>query len=404
MSGELFYQSQDIPDVSSEDRWYDEDGINTEVGAVTSILPPRRVATDRPGRFAEGSHAFGLRIGVNRAQGEAADTPRKIEVHEHNLSVIRLGEHLPVPEKVVGKFTFVPRPPRNKNSSRLVELAQWGNPKSISGRWILGIGIAIVAVVVLPLTLISRINAPNSPRVDLEKNALKVQNQERVEGSQAIEILLGKQTEASRIFRSYLQAVQLDQVTLLTRENDSLKDALRKNWRPRDNLNLRNPSPDPVWTVEEVGGRSCGLLEGTFPDHSAFLAYFINDNGRLLLDWKATGAFGTATFAELEKNEGDSSEIRGEISSAEYYGSVWREAAYQSYRFISSDHETGIWVYARRGGDAEAALSPLLGKGEIIQDAPNAQKVTLCLERGPVGSLSNQWLVREMLHKGWVAP
>jgi hypothetical protein len=169
-------------------------------------------------------------------------------------------------------------------------------------------------------------------------------------------------------------------------------------------MNLRNPSPDPVWTVEEVGGRSCGLLEGTFPDHSAFLAYFINDNGRLLLDWKATGAFGTATFAELEKNEGDGSEIRGEISSAEYYGSVWREAAYQSYRFISSDHETGIWVYARRGGDAEAALSPLLGKGEIIQDAPNAQKVTLCLERGPVGSLSNQWLVREMLHKGWVAP
>jgi len=216
--------------------------------------------------------------------------------------------------------------------------------------------------------------------------------------------MLLKQPEAIQIFRSYVQASHPDEILALLRNGTALRETLHSRWQPPEITKSWSPPADSAWSVFETGGHPCGLLDGDFPDHSKFAAYFTNDGNRLLLDWKATSAFGTASFRLLEKGNGDGSEIRGLLSSAEYYNSVWPEADYQCYRLASHDGENSIWCYARRGERAEEAVGSLFQKGEIIEEAPTSQKVTLRLERGPAGAQPNQWLVGEMLHIDWVAP
>jgi glutamate/tyrosine decarboxylase-like PLP-dependent enzyme len=156
--------------------------------------------------------------------------------------------------------------------------------------------------------------------------------------------------------------------------------------------------------VLELAGQACGLLQGEFPDHSQFSAYFTQTGNHPKLDWKATTAYGTASFKELVQNQGDASEIRGEISKAEFYNAAWPETDYRCYRLISPDGETVIWGYTRRGEATEHAIASLLDKGEIVKEAQNSHKITLRLERGPTAAQANQWLIGEMLHIDWVTP
>jgi hypothetical protein len=145
-------------------------------------------------------------------------------------------------------------------------------------------------------------------------------------------------------------------------------------------------------------------LEGDLPDHRKFAAYFTWQGGRLLMDWKATVAFGTATFEQLAEGKGDASEIRGEIAASDYYSAFWPEAEYRSYRLTSPDQESSIWCYVRRGDAAEGVVAPLFNRGVIIGESQSSRKITLRLVRGSPESLPNQWLIGEMLHVDWATP
>jgi hypothetical protein len=140
------------------------------------------------------------------------------------------------------------------------------------------------------------------------------------------------------------------------------------------------------------------------PDGSKFAAYFTNDDNRLLLDWKATSSFSTASFEQLSNNQGDASEIRGQISAADFYSATWPEAEYQCYRLVSPDEKTAIWCYARRGSAAANHSTALFQGGEIVQDAQTSRSITLQLERGPSEAQPNQWLIGKVLQIDAVTP
>lgn len=267
-------------------------------------------------------------------------------------------------------------------------------------------GAAVAIVVVLGIMALPKINAPNLPR-KLPGDGMPVfEREEKPKGIDELNKLLTRQPEAIQIFRAYSQAAHPDEVSPLIRDSDALKETLRQHWQPMRLSSQWTPADDSGWIVMELEGHPSALLEMALPNFSQFKAYFIADNGRLMMDWKASTAFGTATFDELKSSEGDASEIRGEISVATFYTSVFSEANFQSLRLTSPDGEAAIWCYAPTGSNAHALIARKLQAGTIIQDQdkPGPAKITVCLERGPDGALPNQWVIKDVLHFDWVSP
>lgn len=406
MNPALLDPNNHVPEVSPDDGWGDAEGIIPEATTgAAHVLPPRRSVVDRSPTAAVAAvenGLTGLRIDSNLTRGQSADSSQRLKVQEISGTIMRLDPLASAPPKVPRQITFHERPVGASGGKKPAdESLQWGLARRRPTHWILGAGAAVAIIVVLGMMVLPAINAPNAARA--VPNA-KPFVEEKIEGIEAMNLMLVKQPEAQRIFRAYATASGVDDIIPLVRDGHPLMALLRANWRPLEISKAWDPAADTRWTVSEFTGRPCGLLQGSFPDHSEFSAYFINDGNPLRLDWKATTGFGTATFEQLEKNSGDPSEIRGEISSAEYYNDIFPEAAYQSYRLISPDGEIVIWCYARRDEAADQVTAPLFHQHDVRGAFQRSQKVTLRLAPAPPGALPNQWLIGELLHLDWLTP
>lgn len=391
-----------VPEDSSAVDRGDSDGSPAETAPPPAVvLPPRRTTKSQSNsRLAEGGN-IGLRIDSNVNRGKTSNTSR-IKVQEIHGSVVRLDQALPSPPKPPRKETFHERPTRHKHSKKSRgEGASWGQVRHHPTFWILGSGAAVIAIVISAMILLPSINKPNAPRPGMQAKVAELMEPKEDESLRG---LLAKQSEATRIFQSYITASHVDEIVPLVRNGTTMTELLAKNWQPSPIPKSWVPAADSSWTVAEHNGYAYGILEGALPDGSKFTAYFSHESDRLQLDWKATVAYGSATFAELVKNQGNPAEIRGEISATDFYTATWPESDYQSYRLLSADKETSIWCYARRGSAAEESITPHIRKYGITGAAHDSRKITLQLERGPEGSLPNQWLIGEMLQFDWVTP
>ena len=391
-----------VPEVSPDDSWGDPELVPREPVSAATVLPARRTLCD-PSPSA--THAAGgLRIEAHPVRVESADTLRRIEVQEITGDVIRLDPEIEAPPKIERQFTFHEKPvsekQQKKNAKKLGTNVKRIHPRG--PRWILAMGVTVTVTVVSSLMMLPAINAPNAPRADAGKMVLNVVEEPKIEGMESLNVLLEQQPEALQIFRSYAQASGIDEITPMVRSGKPLRETLRAHWKPLGLPKSWIPAADSTWDVMSLGGRPFGQLTGDFPDRSKFTAYFTNEDGGLLLDWKATVGFGTASFEQLGTGSGDASEIRGELSNAQYYNAAWPEVDYRSYSLTSPDQETTIWCYVRRGESTEDALGSLFNSGIIIGESKSVQKVTVHLARGPEQSLPNQWLVRELLQIDWV--
>ncbi|MES2660090.1 MAG: hypothetical protein V4689_15820 [Verrucomicrobiota bacterium] len=391
-----------IPEITPDDEWGDSDSHVTEINPSATALPPRRSVTDKASSAVE-TPETGLRIDSKVIREEVSETPRKLQVQEITGSVLRLEQDDSAPARVERVVAFREKPAHLKNGKNpRGEGLEWGRAHRSSPRWILGMALTILILVVLGIAMAPRINAPNAGRKITA--APMIEDEETSEGADQMNQMLERQSEAMQIFRSFSQAVHFDEIVPLVRDGASLKDTLRENWKPMGISNQWAPAEDCSWGVVELGGHPCGLLQGQLPDHSKFTAYFTRESNRLLLDWKATTAYGTATFDQLESGEADGSEIRGEISLTDFYTSSFPEAGYQSFRFISPDEKTTIWCYALRSSLTFGQIARHLQTGEIVQEAPGPKRITLRLDREPDGALPNQWLIGGMLHIDWASP
>ena len=386
------------------------DGLADTAGSppAANVLPPRR---HKPPRAADATASrpdgtpSGLRIASNVLRTVPSESPQRLKVQEITSNVVRLDQMVPPPPKVARQVTFLERPIREKDQSNSSgESSTWGKTHQLSKLWIVGSGAAILIIVVLSMALLHVFNSLNAKKTSGRSTRAQPFIEEKIDGADAIEPMLTKQPEAMQLYRAYITATQVDDVLPLIRDGKALEQTLRNHWHPVGISKQWAPGPNCTWSYKKVANRSCGSLEGKLPDHSPFVAYFTYDDNRLLLDWKATSAFGTATFAELEKNAGDPSEIRGEITLAQFYTSTWPEADYQSFRLTSPDGQDILWCYSRRGEPPEEALAPFFRRDLIIAQTNSSWRINLRLARGPTGTQPNQWLIGEMLHIDWVTP
>ena len=381
----------------------DPEEVRHEPATGATVLPARRTLADHAASALQSE--VGLRIEANSLRLEPENTAQRLEVQEITGDVIRLDPEIEPPPKIERQFTFHERPPQEnpkKNPKRLGI-----NVKRVHRRvphWILAMGLFVVVMVVSSLMMLPSINARNAPRADSGRMILSVVEEKKIEGLEPLTELLEQQPEALRIFRSYAQAAGIDEITPLLRNGQDLQETLRAHWKPLGFPKSWTPGADSSWDVLDLGDQAYGLLAGNLPDGSRFGAYFTKEDGRLLLDWKATVGFGTAFFTELRNGVGDGREIRGELSSSQYYNATCPETDYQCYSLTSPNRETTIWCYARRGETTEEALGLLFNRGIITGESKSVQKATLSLTRGPEGSMPNQWLIQELLHIDWATP
>jgi hypothetical protein len=391
---------QDVPEVSPDGVWEDPQEVRQGNRRNPVSLPARRTSAESGNGRADPE--IGLRIEATLHRSASC---QRIEVTEHGGGVVRLDQAEMAPSKVERLNTFQEKPAAEPSRKTTVAGGRdWGMVFRHPARWILGMGGVVTVLIVAVFLLLPLINSFNAPTKDPNALMLTVEEEEKLEGMEAMDQLLAQLPEAMQIFRAYAQASLVEDVVPLIKNGKSLVDTLSRHWEPLRVPSSWAPAADSAWSVQELSGKPYGVLEGELPDHRMFAAYFTQQDGRLVMDWKATVAFSTASFTKLAEGNGNASEIRGVISVAEYYTTVWQEDQYRSFRLNSPDRETAIWCYARIGSAAEADLASLLNRGAILEEFPSSLKITLHLVRGASESLPNQWLIGEVLQTHWATP
>lgn len=401
MESSLSDPNNHVPEATPEDVWGDPAGLQAGSNGLVTVLPPKRSKLEAPAPAA-GREIEGIRIGETSARFPSDESAGGLEVQEIDGTVVRLAPEEPSAPKMPRHVQFHERPKKTEVDPYRRGEGGWGRAHRHSVRWILGTSVGVAGLVVLALMLLPMINQSNAARPG--DQSLVLDSTDDIKGAEALNAMLSRQPEAEQVFRKYASATIVHDVLPLLREPDAVEPLLRQGeWKPLLPGDWVPPE-DTTWSVFDMNGTPYGVLEGTLPDYSRFAAYFLISEGHLQLDWKATTSHGSATMAELYKGLGNPAEIRAKIAPCGYFNAAFPEADYQSYQFVSSDSETAIWCYTRKGSEADISLSKLFRGGIILENSQEPRKVTLRLERGPAGSFLNQWQVSEVISEDWITP
>lgn len=386
-----------VPEVSPDDAW--DDGECFRAG--TTVLPPKRVRGTESER--QGGDE-GLRIESNIRRVQPDDETTGLVVQEIDGTVVRLDpDAMDAPERVPRQVSFHELPVAADVDTSARNESRWGLGKNQSMRWIVGGGLGVAAVIVVALAMLPSINESNAARPD-EVVRLVIDPQEQVREFDALNAMVARQPEAEKLFGSYANAMIAEDVLPLVRDSRSVAPLIRGSHRPMEVPRGWRPHNGISWVAAGEGMSLYGLLEGSLPDFSPFRAYMVESGGTLLIDWKATTAYSTATFAELVAGTGNPAEIRAFIAPNGFYSTTFPEAEYRSYQLVSADGEDTVWCYTRRGEQIDGRIAGIFREGEILEGLTEPARITVRLARGPDGAAPNQWLIAEMLHKDWLMP
>jgi hypothetical protein len=365
-----------------------------------AVLPLRRMAADSASTTSAADR-IGLRIESQVHRVELSHSTSRIAVQEITGSIPRLDQVIPPPQKVPRQVKFHELPPREEGkTSTSEEGAKWGLEKQRSGSWIIGAGIGVGVIVVLCLILLPLVNSSYASR----KKPAADTPRPSVEIIQQVNPLAGKSSEALNKFLSFVTATTPEEARPHLRDHKELRDRLQKSWQPTGLPVGWQPSAKCEWILSPQPTHPRAILHGFLPDQAEFTAYFIHDGRQLKLDWEATTAYSTASFTDLAKAQGNPSEIRGILSTTNYYNATWPEKDYQSFKLISPDKETTLWCYTRRAGPADTAITEFFRTTGASGDTSGHRRVTLKLAPGTAQKLPNQWLIQEFLHQDWSHP
>lgn len=392
----------DAKGVFPEDIWGDPAALEADLQGT--ILPPKRVREENHAPGAD-QGGMGLRIGGWHAEYAAPNESQSFEVQEISGTVVRLDPDTAAEPWAERQISFQQRPagaePRRGAAG---ETREWGKSRKQPVIWIVASGSAVLAMVILALVMLPSIDKsiaarprPGDIELILEPDGMNAE-------ALAIKSMLARQKEAEEIIRTLVSAASVTDILPSLRDADKIAGLVQAAPHLIGSF-INQPAPKTDhWTALHSDGLTYGLLKATLPDYSNFEAYFVIQDDKLVLDWEASIAFGTADFGELAQKRGDSSEIRAWVSNAGFYTLAFPEEEFQCHQLLSPGKQQSIWAYSRRGSDAESLINTRLKGGYILQNETESMKATLRLEAGSAEALPNQWLIGELLHKDWIAP
>jgi hypothetical protein len=372
-----------------------------------AILPEPRSKISEPATI---ERTEGLRIESkipSRPANEPAEN-RRIQITEHGKGVVRL-ESEEAPPSVARGDSLPPLQPRTSRSKEQTQLfsAEWGKISGQSTRWVWWSGGGVLAMVLIGLAI-----QPLLMDEDQDRTAESYEGLEVVDDLVAVDdptVYFSENpaqvlTELQGTLETYARAKTLHEAVPVIRNAEALKGRLAKDWKSW------NVQPD--WTVSDsdeisydsVGKLPYAIITGTRPDFSRYQVFLVREHGRMQVDWEATQGLGSKTFEEMRDPTTKVGEMRVIMSPVSYYTQAFPESQYRAYRLASNATDEILWGYVPTGSPAAAALVEIFNEKALFSDKPTQQAMRLRLTRGPAGASPNQWIVLDVLHKGWVTP
>ena len=372
------------PEEPSEDDWGEDWGDEGAAEVQETAPEPTQEPTPEP---------------ENRPT-DAPAAPRKAQVKVREISGAPVQKSLPerpASGKVERKeVAFTPAPVGRQG----IEEKEWGEATTFKLRWVLPITFGMIAMVIGCLAAL-HIMDPFGTRDDDNSDEQRAQQLEAARDAMLKDIAERKD-EARKLYSDFASSRVVEEILPMIRNSGELEGLIRRiGHQPLADRQWEVPMKTS-WKSHVFNGRLYAILKGEHENFTDFRAYFVVENDQLLLDWKATTAYSTASFADLSQGKGDASEVRGVMKPATLYTDVWPEGEYRCYQLISPDGDDVIWCYAKVGTDEAKILHRHFMRGEIVDRQDEALLLTLELKRGTDGGLPNQWLIEGLHHHEWI--
>jgi len=368
-------------------------------------IPARRDPAEQGGVTVIESDAYR----VDSAGGNPQQDAREDDASRQGAVVVReiSGRRVRRPKTTkptIEKISQAKGPKQRAKKKRWdVEDKEWSSVTRFRMKGVAITILGVMALIIASLYVVPRLNPAGRELVDDGRFSSRVPSLFNVR-DRVIEDLLDRQKEAEALYEAFVSAADVDEVLPLVRHRAELEPLIRSAGHQARVPKSWKVDVKAVWSLHMAKGRPYARLQGEMPDFKQFNAFFVLENGKLLIDWKATTCYSSAPFGDLGRGEGDGSEVRGTLSPSNLYTESFNERQYQCYQFVSPDDEQMLWCYVPRNGVLERDLTRLFLSGGVVDELLSSAPATLKLVRGGKESLPNQWLIGELLHGQWIDP
>lgn len=210
--------------------------------------------------------------------------------------------------------------------------------------------------------------------------------------------------EAQDLVGHFAAAKTAEEVLPLLRDPERVKPLVLQKWQAWGAEPAFASSQSFASEISTGSPRPSIIISGMKGDFTAFRAVFVREKGKVCLDWEATMGAGDLDIADMKAGkEAKDAVLRAEVSTATYFTPDFPETKYASFRLSDVSGEHFTWAYAEIGSPVSKALNLELNEGSFLMQKNSSIAFTLKVQ-GPVRPGANQYLITEMLHKGWVSP
>ncbi len=297
---------------------------------------------------------------------------------------------------------------KRKKKSKLGDFKSWDEniPKK-SLLWICFSGTGLIATLVLVLIISNELNAKKRPgEASIYKNMIPEESEDASEAlnREFRDLLLDAEADGRRIYTSYLFSKSVDDFIANIRHGKENRDLIMRNWKPTQIPNDWKFDGEEKWKVSDNPDFRHALLQGRMPDFKNYAAIFVFENNTLKMDWKATVAYCSADFKELQERRGDASEIRAYVSTSNFYTNVFPDSDFRCYKIVSPDKETSLWGYTKIDDEVDNGIKNYFFNGNIIEQSESEMEIQMLLELkpGPEDSMPNQWVIKKFIGRSWL--
>ncbi|MCU0795358.1 MAG: hypothetical protein MUF31_05405 [Akkermansiaceae bacterium] len=190
--------------------------------------------------------------------------------------------------------------------------------------------------------------------------------------------------EAWSILARFAEADEAREIQDLLRDGQGSMSSLEKEWK-----SIQWPAQSDV-PVESGSGEDGQLdwlaLILKLPTGEDLRAAFVVEDGRLVLDWKATMAVGELPISELpDLEKGREVRMRLILMGDHFYDNDYPEALWRCFRYADAHGEQAGWVYARKGSEAAKIMETQLMQESGIVGDPLSCRIRARIRNGGQG-------------------
>jgi len=297
--------------------------------------------------------------------------------------------------------------PRGKPEPKKEDEDRWTDErKGVSWRWSVIIGVGMLGLVITALVGVQILSVVRredgirvQPVIDFEV--------ERLELGDAKELLEADPEalyeEACEILQGYSGAADASEASTWVRGAE--REALSRAWRPWESQPYLERPELIQRGVMSFQNPPALILWGLRKDFSPFRAYFVHEDGRLRLDWRATEAFSEIPLSELsDAGEVEGVTVRSVVQAKPFHTAALPDDKYRSFLLSGVNAEHFVWGYVERDSDLDRKLEDILSRNTGELETKSRGRATLVVGAPEWRDLDNQFLIAEVLHNEWVGP